>query len=177
MTQRILIRGDKILLRAMELRDIDLLYEWENNTDYWRASQTLVPFSRESLKNFVEEGIDIMAHRQVRWMIETLDRSDTIGTADLFDCDFINRRAGVGILIGKKEARKKGFAGEAINLLEHYARKSLNLHQLYCHISEENVESIKLFESLGYSKSGVLTDWIYTPHQYIDQHIYQKKLG
>ena len=66
---------------------------------------------------------------------------------DLFDFDFKNSRAGVGILVKEPTDRLKGYGREALKLLVDYSFGHLNLHQLYCHISEENEASIKLFEN------------------------------
>ena len=46
----------KIILRALELSDIDLLYQWENDKNIWQVSNTLVPFSRYILKKYIENS-------------------------------------------------------------------------------------------------------------------------
>ena len=51
-----LLIGDKFNLRPLEPNDIDLLYEWENDTDIWRISNTLVPFSKNVLKQYIENS-------------------------------------------------------------------------------------------------------------------------
>ena len=40
------MKYNEIRLRAPEPEDLELLYEWENNQDYWIISNTTTPFSR-----------------------------------------------------------------------------------------------------------------------------------
>ena len=54
-----ILTGKTLKLRALELSDVDLLYKWENNTSIWNVSNTLVPFSRESIEQFVTYERDI----------------------------------------------------------------------------------------------------------------------
>lgn len=80
---------------------------------------------------------------------------------DIFDFDFHNKRAGIGILIKNSKYRHKGYGTEALKLLLDYCFEHLNLHQLYCNISEDNEASIKLFkhhefEEIGLKKTGIL---------------------
>ena len=51
-----ILESVNIKLRAPEPEDIDLLYEWENNTEIWYLSNTLTPFSKYSLKKFIEHS-------------------------------------------------------------------------------------------------------------------------
>lgn len=155
-----LMKGKRISLRTPEPSDIDRLYAWENDTSVWRVSNTIVPYSRNDIEQFVlNTHHDIYAAKQLRLMIIKNGRSKTpAGAVDLFDFDPLHRRAGVGILIDEKE-RGKGLAGEALNLLRSYSFNTLNLHQLYCHIATENTLSIRLFSKAGFEITGTMKDW------------------
>ena len=159
-----MIRGTSIILRAMEPQDVDLMMIFENDTDIWPVSGTLVPYSRYTLDQFYKNAVqDIYTARQLRLAIELIKeshRGPTIGYVDLFDFEPQNRRAGVGILIGDHKERNKGYATEALKLLCKYAREILNFQQLYCHIDNENKGSLRLFERAGFVKCGELKDWI-----------------
>ena len=45
--------GDKISLRAIELEDLDFLYQVENSTSIWHLSNSQVPFSRYLLEQYI----------------------------------------------------------------------------------------------------------------------------
>jgi diamine N-acetyltransferase len=155
-----MLRSDNIYLRSLESTDLNLLYDWENDTENWEVSGTLTPFSKDILKSFIDNSDkDIYTTKQYRFII-CFKNNLPIGTIDLFDFDPQHLRAGIGILIGNKEYRGKGFSKEALKLLIDYCLKTLKLTSLFCTIEESNIPSIKLFESLKFSKSGIKYNWI-----------------
>lgn len=167
-----LLSNHIIKLRALEPTDLDLLYLWENNTEIWSVSQTLVPFSQFVLKQYLEtQHKDIFTSKQLRLVVENMNRVP-VGLIDLFDFDPINERAGLGILIDESH-RGKGYAKAAVELMLEYAFGHLHLHQVYVNVGSENQASIKIFESFGFNKVGVKKDWIKTKSGYDDELIYQ----
>lgn len=160
-----LLENDIIKLRAPEPGDLDLLYNWENDEGIWYLSNTLTPFSRDVLKRYLDNAHqDIYQASQLRLMIDIKENNEnpinTIGAIDLFNFEPYHLRAGVGILIGDKEIRGKGFGSQALGLLIDYAFNFLGLHQLYCNIFVENNTSLKLFESNGFKIIAEKKDWI-----------------
>jgi diamine N-acetyltransferase len=166
----------KVILRAMEPQDLELLFRWENNPLNWKVSGTLAPFSRLTLKKFIAAPQDIHANKQLRLMIELTDSGRCVGCIDLFDFDPINKRAGVGILIAEESDKGKGFGKSALNELISYSKNTLNLHQLFCNISTDNKNSIQLFGKAGFVLIGVKEDWQFFAGEWIDEAMYQKKL-
>jgi len=174
-----MITGKKIILRALEPSDIDLMYQWENNTEIWPVSGTLAPFSRHTMEQFVKMAHqDIYTNKQLRLAIDKKhekgsDRK-TVGYIDLFDFEPAHMRAGVGILVGDLQNRRQGLAAEALHLLSDYAFNILNLHQLYCNIHVNNEASIRLFSAAGYSCSGELRDWTLNNGSWVNVYVMQK---
>jgi diamine N-acetyltransferase len=164
----------EIILRAPEPSDVDLLYKWENDPEIWQISNTVTPFSKFILEKYIENAhLDIYQVKQLRLMIDVRKnigtRFRTVGTIDLFDFDPYHNRAGVGILIGDKTDRKKGYASLALEKFVHYCFNTLQLHQLYCNITRGNSDSLKLFRRCGFKISGRKTDWIKTPGRYVEE--------
>lgn len=166
--------GEHSYLRALEPSDLDFLYQLENDTDNWELSGTQTPYSKSVLEFYLENAHrDIYEVKQLRLCI--CDKSNRVlGLIDLFDFDPKNKRAGLGIIIKNEKDRKKGFGGEAIKLCCDYAFSSLHLHQIYANILEDNVQSIKLFEKLGFIKSGVKKDWLLSGDCFKNEILYQK---
>jgi len=163
-----------IKLRALEPEDLELLYEWENNEEYWTISNTVTPFSRYTLKLYLENSHkNIFETGQLRLMIDHTDDKKTIGTIDLFEFDPFHKRAGIGILIADEAYRKRGFAKMSLTCLIKYCFKTLQLHQLYCNILANNQESIELFEKHGFIRTGLKKDWVHTDEGFIDEYFYQ----
>ncbi len=169
-----ILTGKNIKLRAIEPTDLDLLYEWENNEEIWLVSGTLAPFSRLVLGQYLANAhLDIYAHKQVRFLIEIVSSRKRIGCIDLFDFDPKNKRAGVGLLIGDKTERAKGYASEALSLLEGYVFEVLDLHQLHCNITVDNEPSVHLFKNHHFEITGRKTDWIYNNGEWLDEYSLQ----
>jgi len=163
-----------IRLRALEPEDLELLYSWENNISYWAISNTIVPFSKYTLKRYLEDSHkSIYETGQVRLMIDHIADNATIGTIDIFDFDPFHKRAGVGILIANEQYRRKGYATMALKCLINYCFNTLLLHQLHCSILSNNSESIDLFKKVGFIQSGIKKEWIRSSEGYMDEYIFQ----
>ena len=169
------IEGNLCRLRALEPEDLDAMYGWENDTDSWRVSGTVAPFSRHVLSRLIDEQqFDIYATRQMRLVIESLDGS-AVGAVDMFEFDPQNLRAGVGIIVAPPY-RNQGFALDALQTLKRYVRDVLRMHQLWCSVSADNEASLTLFRKAGYAECGRRKEWILTPNGAIDEVLMQKIL-
>ncbi len=166
----------KVSLRNIEPEDIDLLYNWENNTEIWAISNTKVPFSKHILTQYIIEAAkDIYETRQLRLIIQNLD-SKPVGAIDLFDFDPYHMRAGVGVLIHSNSDKNKGYATDALEALSRYTAKILGLKQLYANIAGDNINSIRLFEKAGFTRVGVKKEWLRTLTGWKDEIMFQKLL-
>jgi diamine N-acetyltransferase len=163
-----------IKLRALEPEDLELLYEWENDDNYWSISSTVSPFSRFTLKRYIENSHrNIFETGQQRFMIDHIEDKISIGTIDVFDFDPFHKRAGIGILIANKSYRRKGYASMSLICLINYCFKTLQLHQLYCNILANSTESINLFRKHGFVEVGIKKDWVLAEDGYVDEYMLQ----
>lgn len=156
-----LLKQGNIYLRAPEPGDLDVLFNMENDMSLWHLSNTLTPFSRFDLEQFIMlSDKDIYVTKQARFIIEKKEDSKKtiVGAIDLFEFDPLNSRAGVGIIVFD-EFRSKGLAGNALDILINYAFSHLGLHQLYCNIEENNEISLKLFQKKGFVECGKKLEW------------------
>ena len=66
------MENELIRLRALEPDDVQVLYKWENDTEVWKVSNTIVPFSKYMLLQFIaNQQRDIFETRQLRLIIES----------------------------------------------------------------------------------------------------------
>ncbi len=148
--------SNEVLLRALEPSDLGFLYELENNPSNWAVSNTRIPFSKHTLKLYLNQVKDIYSDKQLR-LIVLLD-GEECGLIDLFDFDAYHQRAGVGILLHQK-FRNRGIAKAALEILKTFAAQHLGLKQLFCNILSSNLPSIKTFQQVGFECSGTKTKW------------------
>lgn len=169
----ITLKGEHIYLRALEPEDLEFIHAIENDESVWEVSNTITPYSRYLIKQYLEQAHkDIFEVKQLRLVISNY-QNNALGMIDLFDFDFKNGRAGVGILVKDTEHRAKGVGSEALKLLVNYSFTHLGLHQLYCNISEENEISIKLFSKQGFQNIGLKKDWNLVNGSYKNEYIFQ----
>ena len=168
------LKGQDIYLRALEMEDLDFLYQLENNVSIWQVSSTVTPYSKHVLRRYLENAFrDIYDVKQLRLVI-CLNSGSVIGLIDLFDFDPKNKRVGVGIVVQQDEQRNKGAGGEALALLTEYAFSNLDVRQLYANVGAENAASVHLFEKMGFTKVGLKKDWIFHKGKFSDELLYQK---
>lgn len=173
-----LLQGKNLQLRALEPKDLDLLYKWENNPEVWPVSGTLTPFSRFVIEQYLTiSHQDIYTSKELRLMIDLGNRDESkiksIGCIDLFDFDAKNKRAGIGILIGDDSERRKGYAAEAVEIVIDYCFSTLDLHQVYCSVIADNQDSLALFRKLNFETTGTRKDWNYNKGQFVDEYLLQ----
>lgn len=168
-----LLKGQLIVLRALEPEDLETLYAWENNSNVWHLSNTITPYSKHLLRDYIyNTQYDIFTAKQLRLMI--CKDNLPVGCIDLYDFDPYHLRAGVGILIADEQHRGQGLAKDALQVLCHYAFVMLQLHQLYCHINADNLPSIALFTAVGFKETGNKKQWNKVPAGFVDELIFQR---
>ena len=167
------LKNEKMTLRAPEPEDLELMYAMENDTTLWCAGNATLPYSRYTLRAYLEQSRqDLLSERQARFVIELSD-GNCAGMIDLADYDPINSRAEVCIgILGKY--RGHGIATQALQLLCQYAAERLHLHQLYAYVPVWNNESIKLFEKAEFTRHATLKEWQRGKEGYFDVILMQK---
>ncbi len=167
------LQGEHIYLRALEPEDLEFVHAIENDESVWYLSHTKTPYSKYLIKQYLDEAHkDIYEVKQLRLVISDI-KDTAIGLIDIFDFDANNHRAGIGVLIYEEVNRQKGFGKEALTLLINYCFTHLNLHQLYCNVSETNSASLNLFKNQGFKIVGLKEDWVYTQGAYSNEYILQ----
>ena len=75
------LKSGNISLRAIEPSDINILFSWENDTQYWVLSNTMAPYSKHVLNKYLDNAhLDIYEAKQLRMVIE-VDGIKPIGLA------------------------------------------------------------------------------------------------
>ncbi len=167
------LQGKTIRLRPLEISDLDLLYQWENDSDSWRWGNNPTPMSRFFLEQYVLNARNnIYEDKQLRLVIEDKSSGRQAGAIDLFDFDPRHLRAAVGILVSA-EHRNKRMGSQALDLVIGYARDVLCLKQLYCTISANNPGSLRLFRRKGFAMAGTLKNWRLHQGEWMNEYFLQ----
>ncbi len=157
-----------IYLRTVDRSDVEVLLRWENDPAVWAVGDTLEPYTRTQIEQFVHnQQAGFEACGQLRLMIvRTSDEGSggsecseategqVVGAVDLFDHVPEQHCASVGILIYDPAERRRGYAAGALAMLEHYAQRELGLRELRCRIARTNKASRALFRQAGFRRIG-----------------------
>ena len=136
------ICGKLVTLRAVEAADVAALHRWSNDPDVQQGlGGWHFPLSMASLQAWVSSfRHDALDQRMI---IEAAE-GRAIGLITLTSINWKDRNAFHGVLIGEKDAQRKGLATDAVLAVMRYAFEELALQRLDTTIVEYNVASVAL---------------------------------
>ena len=138
--------GDRIYLSPRNSEDVEKFTEWLNDfetTDYLGRSGILTTLDGE--KKYLEQN----SSQEASFVIVTIKDNKMIGTVSLENINHINRCATLGIFIGNKEFRSKGYGTEAIRLILDYGFNYLNLNNIKLDLMEFNQRALNCYKKCG----------------------------
>lgn len=166
--------GEKIRLRAVELKDIDSFFKagFEADTDLDRfCDEVHFPQSKEKMRERLENAIKKESQSDdFRWIIEDIN-GNPVGIINTFEC---NKRVGTfkyGIGL-EKPYWGNGYAKEAIKIVLRYYFRELRYQKVNAYVYSFNERSLKLHESLGFQQEGRLRRMVYTNGNFYDEIYY-----
>ena len=110
----------------------------------------------------------------MRLIVEN-EEGQTVGIVDVVNFDPQHQRAELGIVIMNNH-RRQGYASAAVSELVGYAQRILHLHQIYVFVDIRNEAAKNLFNSLAFSESARLKDWLFDGKEYRDALLMQRIL-
>lgn len=163
--------GEKVILRALEIHDNELLLELINDPNIEKMiggrSFPVSIHSQDDWFNKQENGSDIL-----RCAITAKDNIDlAVGTIILSDIDYINGVAHLHIKLSSK-VQGKGYGTDSVNAIVDYAFSELRLHCIYAEVLSYNEASRRMFEKCGFSCDGILRSRLYKNGEYRNVHVY-----
>lgn len=164
--------GDNVRLRNIEAADVDFLCEIENDSQNWSVSDTLAPYSRTTMEEYIQsESLGIWTNGQQRFIIENQNKC-IVGAIDIYDVDIFSHKAAIGIVI-KDEYRRNGYGREALRLLCDYCFSHLDFQMLYAYVETGNKPSVSLMKSADFEVTATLKHWRRIGREYKDVFVLQ----
>lgn len=161
------ISGEKVVLRALESCDSEMLYSIINDpeTEYMLGGASF-PVSTKAQNDW----LNMLKNDSgtLRCAIVPHGELAAVGTVILSDIDYRNGTAEVHIKLCPDGVRGKGYGTDAVSALTEYAFFELRLNCVYARISEENQISQRLFEKCGFKKEGVMRSRMFKRGKYIN---------
>ncbi|MCX7758506.1 MAG: GNAT family N-acetyltransferase [bacterium] len=167
-----MLKKNNIYLTPIERHNLVSIHQWLKELDnFFMFSEFFI-----SVPNFDEIEIWynslINNNRNKVFIINHLESKAPLGMVEVSKIDWKNRNGHIGILIGNKANRQKGYASDAIKIVIKLAFDYWNLNKLYAVVAENNLPSIRLFEKLKFTKEAVLKESVYLDFSYFNQVIF-----
>ena len=138
-------------------------YDFET-TDYTGRSSQI--YTIENERKWLEEGIQ-NKENQIFGIVD-LENDNLLGNCGLHKINSVNRTAVLGIFIGEKAERSKGYGTETIKLLLDYGFNYLNLHEIQLDVMAFNERAIRCYEKAGFKEYGRRRESEYINGKYYD---------
>lgn len=171
--KRLVLKGQKVILRAIEVDDAEFLREMIN--------------SPEIEKMVIGYSFPVSKDKQLEWIKNQMNRTDVfravieventaIGEIMLTDIDMKNGNAEIHIKILNNEFKNKGYGTDSVNTLVSYAFDELRLNCIHCTVREDNIASNKLFKKCGFSYEGTLRNRLFKEGNFYSLISYSKTI-
>ena len=171
-----ILKGDLVLLRPIERRDLEKLNQWKNDENVFRyLGGGYMPVSIDVQEKWMDSLMDTTGSSK-RFII-SISGGESIGMVGLYNINWIHRTCDLGIYIGEKNHQRKGYGKEAYQLLEGFAACYLNLRKIKAYVVSNNTSAIKMYSNLGFYKAGELVKERYICGVYHSVAIMEKYLN
>ena len=159
------IIGDKVYLSPINKDDAAIYTKWLN--DYEVAAglgQYRLLISLESEKRI----LDSLTSEGHNYAIVLGETDTLIGNIGFLNIKQYNRSAEVGLFIGDKENRGKGYGAEALRLILDFGFKTLNFHNVMLYVHADNEIAIACYKKVGFKEIGRRRESKFKDGKYID---------
>lgn len=148
-----MIVGDKVILRPIIKEDIENLTKWRNDEETYKyLGGGFLPVSIDHHAKWLDSMIDTTGNNKRFIICE--NEGNPIGMVGLYDITWIHRTCEIGLYIGNKEAKGKGYGKEACRLIECYAAEYLNIRKIKLNVVSDNEVALHMWQTLGYQIVG-----------------------
>lgn len=159
-----ILRGELVELYPMERKHLPDYVAWFQDPEMVRYFGPIEPLSQE---------------QEERWFESTLSQADVrnyavyyqgehVGSAGFARLDFRNRRAEVGLGIGRKDLWDRGLGVDILRVLLRFGFEQLNMHRIYLRVFAENSRAIHCYEKAGFRHEGTLRQCEFRHGRYHD---------
>lgn len=162
----------EVQLRALTFNDLELTLKW-NNQEEIKKNYLGHPFplNEESEKKWYEKILTSNFPITV-FGIEHTTAKKLIGISVLRDINMINRTAEFALYIGEVDYREKGLSKQATMQTLFFAFYELGLNRVFLKVLEDNSRAIKLYESVGFIREGLLRNSVFKNNHFHNEIVF-----
>jgi RimJ/RimL family protein N-acetyltransferase len=171
------LQTPRLTLKPHTLADAEKLNAWENDPDllYYNDDQPEdrtpegLEETRLYLERITQNGGD---GRLIHYAIHLKPGDELIGNGMIGFIDRYNRSCRLGITIGEKRYWGSGLGKEAMTAVITYCFETLGMNRIGAEVYAFNQRSIRLFESLGFRREGVIRQAVLKNGGFSDEYLF-----
>ncbi|MCD6307428.1 MAG: GNAT family N-acetyltransferase [Candidatus Latescibacteria bacterium] len=168
--KRMMLSKGDIAIRPLEKGDLPALRQWINDPLIMRRIGIEGIRTEEMQRQWFADLQD--DDGRAVWAVCHGEVRSYIGNVSLYDIDRKHGHAGLAVFIGEESNRGKGYGGGAVRLMLECAFRDMGLHRVYCKTEESFPGALRLYESIGFTREGVLREHERFDGSYVDKVLY-----
>jgi len=158
--------GFDIGLRRLEMSDLDSIMEWINDPD---VTKNFAGMSSKITRDQEAAFLEKMADSDTDRLYAVVDRKGHyLGNAGIHKIYWPARNGRVGIVLGARGARGRGYGQQTLKLLSAQAFLELDLHKLWLVHYSTNARMAHIATKLGFIEEGRLREEYFHAGEYHD---------
>ncbi len=164
--------GSKVILRSIELSDLDAIMEHWNTYEMRIGMGRYIPHSRTEREEWIKKTHEEMKKQEsYSFAVIEKDTEEFLGVGALRKVNNINRSASMSVAIYNLENHGKGFGTDAVKCFLKIGFNVLNLHRIELHVYEFLESGRHVYEKLGFKEVGVRRKASFIAGRYVDDLI------
>lgn len=149
------LEGKKCYLSPINIEDYELCTRWLNDMEIsigMMSAQSLITATKE------REILEKLQNEPYNFSIVDRKNHTLLGIGGIINIDHINKKAELGIFIGKKDMQGKGYGQESISLILDFAFNILNMNSMHLKVYSYNKIAISCYKKVGFKEAGRLRE-------------------
>jgi diamine N-acetyltransferase len=163
-----IIRGERVFLRPAERSDIPTFVRWFNDAETLSYVLMRAPMSTAMEERWFETMLESHGKERFLFVICRLEDGVAIGNCGLFDINYVDGNAGIGITIGEKALWGQGLGTDAMFALLDFGFGQLRLERLWLEVYDFNARARRSYDKAGFKLEGVERHAVYKLGGYRD---------
>ena len=152
------MRGQDIILTAVEKTDLSQLKVWRNNPDFRKNFREYREINDEMQNSWFDKFV-VNDRNTIMFSIKDAINDELLGCCGLCYINWLHRYADLSFYIGKDDLYADDkYALDTIEVLIKYGFNELGLNKIWTEIYEFDSMKIKLLEKYGFKKDGQLRE-------------------
>ena len=164
-----MLRGDRVMLRAFEPADADVVHGWRNDVEVMRNLGSRYPSARALVAKRVTEEMAEPSYERSMFAAEAEGR--LIGRCGLHHATPEVRDAEADLLIGDKSVWGQGYGTDVMRTLCRFGFEQMGLHRIHLWVYTRNVAAVRVYEKVGFSHEGIARQSWFKDGEFLDAHL------